>query len=180
VKKAGLNINVTNKAISNLTDDANTLVVTQEELADRAATMAPSSTRVAVSNFLNSPKYDEIISNLTGATTQAPTQTQVAGNEIDLNTIDGIVFAHDNEHQGSATMGKTTLQAIFDRAHVTTPIYEAEFTTLDFYNNNNIVIVTTKDFTPTAKQYAPNAQHLSVDSLITTPEYDKMIARMVK
>lgn len=37
VKKAGLSIPVTNKAISNLTDVTNTLIVTQEELAARAA-----------------------------------------------------------------------------------------------------------------------------------------------
>ena len=37
VKKAGLDIPVSNKAISNLTDTPNTLIVTQEELAERAA-----------------------------------------------------------------------------------------------------------------------------------------------
>lgn len=36
VKKAGLDISVSNQAISNLQDTANTLIVTQEELADRA------------------------------------------------------------------------------------------------------------------------------------------------
>lgn len=37
VKKVGLDIPVSNKAISNLTDTPNTLIVTQEELAERAA-----------------------------------------------------------------------------------------------------------------------------------------------
>ena len=121
VKKAGLSIDVTNRAISNLSDAADTLVVTQEELAPRAAQMAPSSTRVAVSNFLNSPKYDDIIESLTGSTSAAQTPVAQAvsevDDEIDLNLIDEVVFAHDATSVGSATMGKETILAIF-RNHV--------------------------------------------------------------
>ena len=115
VKKAGLTIDVTNRAIANLTDAADTLVVTQEELAPRAAQMAPSSTRVAVSNFLNSPKYEAIITSLTGSQTadQVVAVHDDVTNEIDLNLIDEVVFAHDATAIGSATMGKETINAIF-------------------------------------------------------------------
>ena len=95
VKKAGLTIDVTNRAIANLTDAADTLVVTQEELAPRAAQMAPSSTRVAVSNFLNSPKYEAIITSLTGSQTAdevVAVQDDVT-NEIVL--IDVIVYDYE-------------------------------------------------------------------------------------
>ena len=184
VKKAGLNIDVTNRAIANLSDAADTLVVTQEELAPRAAQMAPSSTRVAVSNFLNSPKYDEIIESLTGvgSAAQAPVKQAVAEviDEIDLNLIDEVVFAHDATSVGSATMGKETILAIFRNHDVKIPVSDVEFLALAAYNAPNIVVVTTKDNTEIAKHHAPNAQHLSVDSLITTPEYDKIVARMKK
>lgn len=184
VKKAGLNIDVTNRAIANLSDAADTLVVTQEELAPRAAQMAPSSTRVAVSNFLNSPKYDEIIESLTGvgSAAQAPVKQAVAEviDEIDLNLIDEVVFAHDATSVGSATMGKETILAIFRNHDVKIPVSDVEFLALAAYNAPNIVVVTTKDNTEIAKHHAPNAQHLSVDSLITTPEYDKMVVRMKK
>ena len=184
VKKAGLSIDVTNRAISNLSDAADTLVVTQEELAPRAAQMAPSSTRVAVSNFLNSPKYDDIIESLTGSTSAAQTPVAQAvsevDDEIDLNLIDEVVFAHDATSVGSATMGKETILAIFRNHDVKIPVSDVEFLALAAYNALNIVVVTTKDNTEIAKHHAPNAQHLSVDSLITTPEYDKMVARMKK
>lgn len=184
VKKAGLSIDVTNRAISNLSDAADTLVVTQEELAPRAAQMAPSSTRVAVSNFLNSPKYDDIIESLTGSTSAAQTPVAQAvsevDDEIDLNLIDEVVFAHDATSVGSATMGKETILAIFRNHDVKIPVSDVEFLALAAYNAPNIVVVTTKDNTEIAKHHAPNAQHLSVDSLITTPEYDKMVARMKK
>lgn len=56
-----MDIPVTNKAIANLQDTDYTLIVTQEELADRAAQRTPRAIHVAVDNFLTSPKYDEII-----------------------------------------------------------------------------------------------------------------------
>lgn len=183
VKKAGLNIDVTNRAIANLTDAADTLVVTQEELAPRAAKMAPSATRVSVSNFLNSPKYEAIIDSLTGGNAPVnpvPTSQEETTSDIDLNLIDEVVFAHDATAIGSATMGQETLKAIFAHNGVKIPISDVEFLALAAYNAPNIVVVVTKNNLEIAKRYAPNAQYLSVDSLITTHEYDKMVARMRK
>ena len=183
VKKAGLNIDVTNRAIANLTDAADTLVVTQEELAPRAAKMAPSATRVSVSNFLNSPKYEAIIDSLTGGHTPVnpvPTSQEETTSDIDLNLIDEVVFAHDATAIGSATMGQETLKAIFAHNGVKIPVSDVEFLALAAYNAPNIVVVVTQNNLETAKRYAPNAQYLSVDSLITTHEYDKMVARMRK
>ena len=183
VKKAGLNIDVTNRAIANLTDAADTLVVTQEELAPRAAKMAPSATRVSVSNFLNSPKYEAIIDSLTGGNAPVnpvPTSQEETTSDIDLNLIDEVVFAHDATAIGSATMGQETLKAIFAHNGVKIPVSDVEFLALAAYNAPNIVVVVTQNNLETAKRYAPNAQYLSVDSLITTHEYDKMVARMRK
>lgn len=63
VKEAGLNIKVTNMAISNLPQDAK-LVITQEELTPRAQQRVPSAYHISVDNFLSSPKYDELITQL--------------------------------------------------------------------------------------------------------------------
>ena len=184
VKKAGLGQDVTNVAIANLKAGSDTIVVTQEELAPRAATMAPDAHRYSVANFLNSPRYDEIISNLMN-TDEAVSEPIIADDlvsreEIDLNQIDEVVFAHDGLHIGSSTMGKETLQAIFSRHDVKIPISDVEFIGLGAFNAKNIMIVTKEEFTTVAKQKAPNAQHLSVESLITTPEYINMVNRMNK
>lgn len=64
VKKAGLTIPVSNAAINNLTDEAHVLVVTQEELKERAEAKAPQSSFVTVDNFLSSPRYDEVVAKL--------------------------------------------------------------------------------------------------------------------
>ena len=42
------------------------------------------------------------------------------------------------------------------------------------------MIVTTIALQAEVQQAAPNSQFLIVDSLVTTPEYDKMVARMYK
>lgn len=183
-KKAGLLQDVTNVAIANLKAGSDTIVVTQDELAPRAATMAPEAIRYSVANFLNSPRYDEIISNLL-TTDNATNQTiitdrPVSKNEIDLNQIDEVVFAHDDLHIGSNTMGKETLKAIFQMHGVKIPISDVEFIGLGAFNAKNIMIVSTKEFTTSVKNEAPNAQHLFVESLITTPEYINMVKRMNK
>ena len=64
VKKAGFtDITVVNIAIANLTDDVD-LIVTHEDLTPRARDKAPSAQHVSVGNFMNSPRYDEIVEEL--------------------------------------------------------------------------------------------------------------------
>ncbi|NYJ01687.1 PTS system mannitol-specific IIC component [Nocardioides thalensis] len=53
-------VTVVNKAISNLRDDVD-LVVTHQDLTDRARRSTPSAVHVSVENFMNSPRYDEIV-----------------------------------------------------------------------------------------------------------------------
>ncbi|PAD40364.1 hypothetical protein CHH53_01310 [Terribacillus sp. 7520-G] len=64
MKDAGLTeITVDNAAISNIQDDAD-IVITQKNLTDRARNKRPDAEHISVENFLNSPKYAELIENL--------------------------------------------------------------------------------------------------------------------
>lgn len=63
VKKAGVDVTVINTAINNLPADAD-VVVTHKDLTDRAKEKLPNAKHISVENFLNSPKYDELINNL--------------------------------------------------------------------------------------------------------------------
>lgn len=61
IKKAGVEgITVTNKAIANL-DGSEDLVITQNQLTDRARKQTPGAVHVSVDNFMNSPKYEEVV-----------------------------------------------------------------------------------------------------------------------
>jgi PTS system mannitol-specific IIC component len=61
IKKAGIEgVTVTNKAIANLDGSAD-LIITQNQLTDRARQKTPEAIHVSVDNFMNSPKYDEVV-----------------------------------------------------------------------------------------------------------------------
>lgn len=63
VKKAELDIDVSNTSINNLPEDAD-IVITHKDLTERAKAKLPSARHISVENFLNSPKYDELINQL--------------------------------------------------------------------------------------------------------------------
>ena len=61
IQSAGFkDVTVVNKAISNLTDTFD-VVVSHQDLMDRAAPATPSAVHVAVDNFMASPRYDEVV-----------------------------------------------------------------------------------------------------------------------
>ncbi len=61
IKKAGIeDVTVTNKAIAALDPSAD-LVITQNQLTDRARQQTPNAVHVSVDNFMNSPRYDEVV-----------------------------------------------------------------------------------------------------------------------
>jgi mannitol PTS system EIICBA or EIICB component len=73
LKKAGFtDVNVVNVAIANL-DDSYDLVVTHQDLTLRARDRTPSAQHVSVSNFMASPRYDEIVQEVQH--TNAPQDT---------------------------------------------------------------------------------------------------------
>jgi PTS system mannitol-specific IIC component len=70
IKKAGIEgVTVTNQSIANLKGDAD-LVITHQDLTARARDKSPNSVHVSVENFMNSPKYDEVVRMLQSDTTE--------------------------------------------------------------------------------------------------------------
>ena len=63
VKEAGLDVKVTNTAISTIPADSE-IVITQEELTPRAQSKVPNAYHISVDNFLSSPEYDRLIDSL--------------------------------------------------------------------------------------------------------------------
>jgi PTS system mannitol-specific IIC component len=64
IKKAGIEgVTVTNKSIANLDGSAD-LVITHQDLTERATGKSPNSVHVSVDNFMSSPKYDEVVDML--------------------------------------------------------------------------------------------------------------------
>lgn len=62
-KEAGLEVEVMNTAINDIPEDAD-IIITHRTLTERAKAKAPHAEHVSIDNFLNSPKYDELIQRL--------------------------------------------------------------------------------------------------------------------
>ena len=91
-------VTVTNQSIANLTDTYG-LVVTHRDLTDRARQRTPSAVHVSVEDFMNSPRYDEIV-DLLGDTNAPGAATSVVGGDLgddaapssDVLDLDSIVL----------------------------------------------------------------------------------------
>ncbi|CZQ96895.1 PTS mannitol transporter subunit IICBA [Trichococcus collinsii] len=176
INAAGLPQDVTNRAINNLTDAANTLIVTQEELKNRAQQKAPNATFVAIENFLNSPKYDEIVATLSGTDLKETVAAKPAPVlDFDLANINEIVLVHD-DRKGSATMGQKVVERILEREALNIPLRKVHINELEA--TPQTLVISKNSLTQAAKQKVPAAVHLSVDSLITTPKYESVVANL--
>ncbi|CZR01191.1 phosphotransferase system eiib component type 2/3 [Trichococcus palustris] len=176
INTAGLPQDVTNRAINNLTDAANTLIVTQEELQERAQQKAPSATFVAIENFLNSPKYDEIVATLSGISHEEIVVEPAAPTlGFDLANISEIVLVHD-DRKGSATMGQKVVARILEREALAIPLKKMHIN--DLKASPQTLVISKNSLTQAAQKKVPKAVHLSVDSLITTPKYESIVANL--
>ncbi|SDL01505.1 PTS mannitol transporter subunit IICBA [Arthrobacter sp. ok362] len=73
IKAAGFpDVKVTNSAIANLTDTYD-VVITHQDLTERAKPATASAVHVSVDNFMNSPRYDEIVELVEASNTEADT-----------------------------------------------------------------------------------------------------------
>src|SRR5699024_11745003 len=73
-KKADLDIFVTNTAINDIPAAAD-IVITHKDLTDRAKAKIPDAEHISVENFLNSPKYAELVNRLTEDDTAVATES---------------------------------------------------------------------------------------------------------
>lgn len=112
VRAAGYDdVEVTNKAISSLSDEWD-VVVTQKELTDRARQRTGSAVHVSVDQFMNSPRYDEVV-ELVGQRND-PDATTGAGADSDTGAGAGTAAAAGAgaaTGTGAATAAATTPSA---------------------------------------------------------------------
>ncbi len=89
IREAGFNdVTVENKAISNLKDEVD-LVVTHQDLTERARQRTPSARHVSVENFMGSPRYDEVVELIIKSNSpDASGQTPSSGGTSDASTAE--------------------------------------------------------------------------------------------
>lgn len=115
IKAAGYpDVKVTNSAIANLSDSYD-VVITHQDLTERARPATSSAVHVSVDNFMNSPRYDEIVemvrssnapADASGAVAAPAAGTAAAGTataETGTDAPSDILVADSVVLQGSAT-----------------------------------------------------------------------------
>ena len=175
-KKAGLtDIEVTNTSISNLPNDAD-LVITHQDLTDRAKDKLPEANHISVKNFMNSPKYDELVSELT-STGETPVKEETKPEQAEQKEINKVVFACD-AGMGSSAMGASVLRNKFKKAGLQD--IDVTNTAISNLPDDADLIITHQDLTDRAKAKRPDAEHISVANFMNSPKYEELVDRLKK
>jgi PTS system mannitol-specific IIC component len=121
IKAAGFpEVKVTNSAIANLTDTYD-VVVTHQDLTERAKPATASAVHVSVDNFMNSPRYDEIVELVEASNTEAGTAdagAAPAAAAAGTGTPEAPVAAGDEAEAGPA--GILVAESVVLNGHATT------------------------------------------------------------
>ncbi|MCZ0717610.1 PTS mannitol transporter subunit IICBA [Aerococcus kribbianus] len=114
-KTIGYDIPITNMAISKLKDESGTLIITQEELTNRAMKQAPHGSHVSVGNFLDGDRYDDILNEMQNKSEEdvaTSNDSNVASghSSLDMSTINEIIFPYHADYPASPVMGASLLR----------------------------------------------------------------------
>ena len=178
VKNADLDIDVTNASIGDLTGDED-IIITHKDLTERAKEHTPDAVHVSVENFMNSPKYDEVIEQLkNGGSNGAAASNGDGGGEegdengsFDYSDIEKVIFACD-AGMGSSAMGASLLRKKAEDAGLD---LEVDNSAINELTGDEDVIITHKDLTERAKSKVPDAHHISVENFMNSPKYDELV-----
>ncbi|SDZ10214.1 PTS system, mannitol-specific IIC component [Evansella caseinilytica] len=88
--------------------------------------------------------------------------------------IHKIIFACD-AGMGSSAMGASILKDKVKKAGLDV---EVKNTSINNLPEDVDLVITHKDLTPRAKEKRPNAEHISVENFLSSPEYDKLVDRL--
>ena len=173
-KKENLAIEVNNSAINQIPDDAD-IVITHKNLTDRAKTKIPDAYHISVENFLNSPKYDELIAQLKGEDSN-PEEALPAETEQDTEDVNKIIFACD-AGMGSSAMGASLLKNKFKKENIDIEVTNSSINQIP---DDADIVITHKNLTDRAKTKIPEARHISVENFLNSPKYDELIEQLKK
>lgn len=178
-KNEDIKIDVNNSAINEIPDDAD-IVITHKDLTDRAKAKIPGAYHISVENFLNSPKYDELISQLKEEDNDSDETHQTeSAHDVDITpdeTVNKVIFACD-AGMGSSAMGASLLKKKFKDAGIDIEVTNSAINQIP---NDADIVITQKNLTDRAKTKIPEARHISVENFLNSPKYDELIEQLKK
>lgn len=174
IQKAGLDILVSNTSINNLPADTD-VVITHKNLTDRAIAKLPNATHISVENFLNSPKYGEMLNVLKNVKENETVKLkETAEIEQEYENVSKIIFACD-AGMGSSAMGASILKNKVKKAGLDVSVSNTSINNLPADAD---IVITHKDLTDRAKAKLPNVRHISVENFLNSPKYDELMEKL--
>src|SRR5699024_10007322 len=122
---------------------------------------------------LNSPKYDELVNRLTEDDTAVATESATPA-ESHKADVEKVIFACD-AGMGSSAMGASLLKKKFKKAEI--DVFVTNKAINDIPMDADIVI-THQELTDRAKAKIPDAEHISLETLLNSTKYDKLMNRL--
>ena len=183
-KKIGLDMSITNIAVRNLSDDASTLVITQEELTPRARQTAPSSKHISVENFLDGDRYDMILNGMLNPTASsessdnnassnvATTTEATNADEVNLNQVGHIYFAYEGK-LGAASMGASLLRNALTKANFDIEVLTLPITEISDQSDN--LVIGTAEVIASVNAQKPQVQTIVLQNLLDENAYQKLV-----
>ncbi|MGF2614205.1 PTS mannitol transporter subunit IICBA [Rossellomorea vietnamensis] len=149
VKEAGLDVSVTNTAISSIPADAQ-VVITQEKLTPRAVNKLPGAYHISVDNFLSSPEYDKLIASLQDGVTEEQaelveeSETEAVGTEPNADNDDDLLLEENifigkefsNKEEAIRFAGEVLVKAGYVEDSYVDAMIEREGITTTYMGNN--------------------------------------------
>lgn len=180
-QKQGFDMSITNSSINNLKDSGNTLVITQEELTNRAKKQAPSSSHVSVGNFLDSDSYDRLLADMQNKAVEeveSENEEMTGGNDdmISYDNVQTILVAYEDKIPASA-MGASILRNKTRESDKNFDIKAVQLN--DLTDDEQSLVITTESLAEKAKEQAPNAKHLVIDELYDENQYQALIEKLI-
>jgi PTS system mannitol-specific IIC component len=174
VQQAGLDIFVTNTSINNLPADAD-IVITHKDLTERAKAKLLHAHHISVENFLNSPKYEELLHALQNIEGNKTIEVEdIEAPEQVFENVSKIIFACD-AGMGSSAMGASILKKKVEQAGLRISVSN---TSINGLPADADIVITHKNLTDRAKAKLPHAYHISVENFLNSPKYEELIEKL--
>lgn len=183
LKKEGItNIPVTNMAVRDLKPEPNLLVVTQKELTERAIEKTPDAMHVSVGNFMNSPRYDEIVQKLKKKSPKENSNVALSNkdrseldlsDDIDFSKVQKISFVNKSENTGSTTMAVSLFNEKLKAAQK--KVIAKRVSLDDISDDPSQLLITTISLEKELKNQLSKAQVIAVDDLLDSENLKKII-----
>ncbi len=183
LKKAGItNIPVTNVAVRDLKPEPNLLVVTQKELTDRAIEKTPDATHVSVGNFMNSPRYDEIVqmlqedmskSDLNETNSKVDKSVSALFSDIDFSRVHEVSFVCEPQNIGSTTMAANLFNSELKKVEIN--LVAKQVTLEEVQDSPEQLLITTISLEKKLRNQVSKAQIIAVDNLLNNEDLQKLI-----